>query len=111
MKSPTLPWANRTLLALLVRTGADVLYVGAGAVRPGSNDRALPAKPYQIGTLLNVVCGMNVFERLERQICSLVAGGTAESIELLALVVGSAGHSLRFKCVFRENWSVGIDVI
>ena len=62
----------------------------------------MPAKPYQIGTLLDVVCGMNVFERLERQICSLVAGGTAESIELLALVVGSAGHSLRFKCVFGE---------
>ena len=59
----------------------------------------MPAKPYQIGTLLNVVCGMNVFERLERQICSL-AGGTAGSIELLALVVGPAGHSLRFKCVF-----------
>ena len=52
----------------------------AGAVLPGSDDRAMPAKPHEIGTLLDVMCGMNVFERLERQICSLVAAGNAESM-------------------------------
>jgi hypothetical protein len=60
----------------------------------------MPANPHEIGTLLDVMCGMNVFERLERQICSLVAAGNAKSIYLLALVVRLAGRSRRFKSVF-----------